>query len=90
MAKSYKHFPAFAQEKNENHFYNRKVRHNKFIEFSTPSAYRKIFFQGKNRTMWTENDVIKQWNATFENQGIKRYFNTLEEALTDYRKSLKK
>ena len=77
MSKSYKKYPIVRQEKEDYHYLNRKLRHDKLAEIPNGGSYRKYVDKCHEwKYIWTKEQDICQYN---EDEWIKERFPTLDE-----------
>ena len=62
MSRSYKKHPILTQEKEDNNYFNRQIRRDKYAEFSTPGAFKRHRPHWHSWSyIWTKEDAIKDW-----------------------------
>ena len=81
MRRSFKKYPIVVQEKDDRKYLNRKIRRNRYMEFSTPGAYRKISCWDW-KYIWTKEDAINLW----KNSSKLREKYTLDEYIEFWKK----
>jgi hypothetical protein len=76
MSKSYKKYPIVKQEKEDYHYLNRKLRHDKLAAIPNGSFYKKYVNKCHEwKYIWTKEQAIRQYN---EDEWIRERFPTLE------------
>ena len=75
MSKSYNKYPIVRQEKEDYHYLNRQIRHDKLAEIPRGSAYRKIKSPWHWRYRWSKEQAFQDY---YECDRIRERFPTLE------------
>ena len=76
MSKSYKKHPIVKQEKEDYHYLNRKLRHDKLAAIPNGSFYKKYVNKCHEwKYIWTKEQAIRQYN---EDEWIRERFPTLD------------
>lgn len=79
MSKSYRRYPIVIQEKEDCHYLNRRLRHDKLADVPKGGSYKK--YAGKACTWtyrWTKEQAIRQYQ---EDEWVRTRFPTLEQWL---------
>ena len=82
MSRSYKKYPIVRQEKENNHYLNRRIRYDRLATFSRGSYRRKDQFWNWSYR-WTKEEAIQNY---YEYARIRKQYPTLEEWLNYWAK----
>lgn len=75
MSKSYRKYPIVKQEKENYHYLNRQLRHDKLAKIPKGGAYRRIHSHLHWHYRWSKEQAIQNY---YEDNKIKERFPTLE------------